>query len=137
MPMLAEALGSLRRLSVTNAAGTQRRLLPGLVARALVLLFLLAQSGSPFAERLRVPSPVAAAEYLRSHPGERLFNEVGYGSYLIWAVPSEKVFVDPRFDLFPLSQWSDYIDVSAGQRIDELLGKYQVDTVLLSRELQP
>ncbi|MCI4353913.1 MAG: hypothetical protein L3K06_00930, partial [Thermoplasmata archaeon] len=42
---------------------------------------------------------------LRAHPGGPLFAELGYASYLIWAAPEERVFVDPRFELFPLSLW--------------------------------
>ncbi len=52
-------------------------------------------------------TPVSAAEYLRGNPGGKLFNDMGYGSYLIWAVPEQKVFMDPRIELYPLQQWLD------------------------------
>ncbi len=47
-------------------------------------------------------NPLDAVEYLRAHPGGRLFNEMGYGSYLIWALPDQKVFVGPRVELLSL-----------------------------------
>ncbi len=83
-----------------------------------------------------VETPVKAAEYLRAHPGGRLFNEMGYGSYLIWAVPEQPVFIDPRVELYPLEQWQDYIRISQGVRYNEVLARYGADRVLLDRELQ-
>ncbi len=84
-----------------------------------------------------VETPLDAAEYLRTHPGGRLFNEMGYGSYLIWAVPEQGVFVDPRVELYPLELWQDYIRISQGLRYQALLDHYGVTRILLDRELQP
>ncbi len=81
-------------------------------------------------------TPVAAVEYLRAHPGGRLFNEMGYGSYLIWALPQQKVFVDPRVELYPYDQWLDYIRIGRGVRYNELLEQYGVDRLMVDRELQ-
>ncbi len=81
-------------------------------------------------------TPVAAVEYLRAHPGGRLFNEMGYGSYLIWALPQQGVFVDPRVELYPYDQWLDYIRISRGARYNELLEKYGADRLMVDRELQ-
>ena len=81
-------------------------------------------------------TPIGAAEYLQQHPGGRLFNELGYGSYLIWAVPDQGVFIDPRIELYPVNLWEDYIDISRGVRAIELLEAYQVERVLLDTSLQ-
>jgi len=43
-------------------------------------------------------TPIDAARYLQANPGDRLFNELGYGSYLIWAAPGIPVFIDPRVE---------------------------------------
>jgi hypothetical protein len=83
-----------------------------------------------------VETPVRAAQYLQEHPGGRLFNEMGYGSYLIWAVPEQGVFVDPRVELYPLEMWEDYIRISNGVRSLELLNEYGANRVLLDRENQ-
>jgi hypothetical protein len=77
-------------------------------------------------------TPVGAAEYLRQNPGGKLFNEMGYGSYLIWAIPEQKVFIDPRVELYPMEQWLDYKDIGAGVRSLELLDQYGVERILLS-----
>lgn len=82
-------------------------------------------------------TPVRAADYLRAHPGGKLFNEMGYGSYLIWAVPEQGVFIDPRVELYPLAQWEDYIRITQGRNVTGLLARYGADRVLLDRELQP
>ena len=93
--------------------------------------------GSPAGPFIGIETPVAAAEYLKSHPGGNLFNEMGYGSYLIWAVPNQGDFIDPRVELFPYEQWMEYIDVNTGANYTEILTKYGVDRILLDKKLQP
>jgi hypothetical protein len=84
-------------------------------------------------------TPVQATEYLRAEPCQgHLFNEMGYGSYLIWALyPQEKVFVDPRVELYPLEMWEDYIYISQGRNLNELLASYDIACVLLDKDEQP
>ena len=83
-------------------------------------------------------TPVYAAGYLQGLPQRprRLFHENGYGSYLMWALPDQPVFIDPRFELYPLSQWEDYIRLSRGHEVESLLTKYDIDALLLSRAEQ-
>lgn len=81
-------------------------------------------------------NPLAAVEYLRAHPGGKLFHEMGYGSYLIWALPEQGVFIDPRVELYPYEQWMDYIRIGQGTRSLALLEQYGVDRVLLDVKLQ-
>ncbi len=83
-----------------------------------------------------VETPIEAVEYLREHPGGKLFNEMGYGSYLIWALPEQKVFIDPRVELYPLEQWEDYIRITNGSQYNSLLEKYGANRILLDTELQ-
>ncbi|NJD60133.1 MAG: hypothetical protein C3F13_05265 [Anaerolineales bacterium] len=93
--------------------------------------------GSSAGPLIGVETPVAAAEYLKSHPGGHLFNEMGYGSYLIWAVPDQGNFIDPRVELFPYNQWMDYIDVNNAVNYDQILQAYGVDRILLDKKLHP
>lgn len=81
-------------------------------------------------------TPLVAAAYLKAHPGGNLFNEMGYGSYLIWALPEQQVFIDPRVELYPYEQWQDYGRIGWGTRSMELLDAYDVDRVLLDVESQ-
>ena len=86
---------------------------------------------------LSANTPINATRYLQENPGGNLFNEMGYGSYLIWALPDQKIFVDPRVELYPLALWEQYIDISNGVRSLELLDAYGVDRVMLDTSLQP
>lgn len=83
-------------------------------------------------------TPIAAVERLRADGDrpERLFHAMSYGSYLIWAAPEQKVWIDPRIELYPLNQWLDYQRLSAGEDAAELLARYQVDGLLLGLEDQ-
>ena len=85
-------------------------------------------------------TPVAATEWLRAHapPGMRLFNEMGYGSYIDWALyPQAQSFIDPRVELFPLQQWQDYVAITEARDYNTLLAKYGVTHVMLDHKLQP
>ncbi|MBI3944547.1 MAG: hypothetical protein HY321_01380 [Armatimonadetes bacterium] len=81
-------------------------------------------------------TPVAAVAFLRSLPDtdrpRRLFHELGAGSYLIWAAPEQRVFVDPRIELYPYEQVADYIRLGGGDRVEEIFSRYAFDGLLLS-----
>jgi hypothetical protein len=94
--------------------------------------------GAP--ELFSAETPVAATDYLRAHPIDgRLYNEMGYGSYLDWALyPAAQVFVDPRVELYPLATWQDYLAIRDASDYNALLiDKYDVRRVLLDRQTQP
>jgi hypothetical protein len=93
--------------------------------------------GSPAGPLLSAHTPVAATDYLISHPGGHLFNEMGYGSYIDWAAPEQGVFVDARVELFSYDQWMDYIQVNNGSNYNEILSRYGADRILLDKLLQP
>lgn len=87
---------------------------------------------------ISVETPVAATDELRSrglHP-QRLFHELGFGSYLIWSAQDLRVFIDPRIELYPYEQWRDYIVLGQGQEIDALAQKYGFDGWLLDPQRQ-
>ena len=91
---------------------------------------------APAPPLLSVQNPLAAAEYLRANPGGRLFADLGYASYLIWAIPGLTVFVDTRVELYSLQQWEDYFAIGDGHDSLELLARYGVDRVLLKKSDQ-
>jgi hypothetical protein len=83
---------------------------------------------------------VRAAAYLRAHqPCGRLFNEMGYGSYLDWALyPDMQVFIDPRVELYGPTLWLDHLAISEARDYNALLAhKYGVTRVLVDRSAQP
>jgi len=83
-------------------------------------------------------TPVAAVEHLKAEPcAGRIFNEMGYGSYMAWALyPRAQHFVDPRVELFPLGLWEEYAAASAGHGALPLLERYEIACVLLDTQKQ-
>lgn len=83
-------------------------------------------------------TPLAAVEYLRAHPGGPLFNEMGYGSYITWALyPTTKAFIDTRVELYDAEIWKDYLEISNGRNYHSLLvDKYGATRILLDRQDQ-
>src|SRR5581483_6865037 len=60
-----------------------------------------------------------------------------FGSYLIWALPNQPVFIDPRLELYSEQVIQDYETISAGRDAVALLQKDGADRVLLSTDRQP
>lgn len=158
MPVLAQSLAAAR-ISAPRPVRPSGLYVANVLV-TLVLLGVLVAVQPPLKWRLNLPAayrglfaevpdapelysadtPVAAAEYLRSHPVEgRLFNEMGYGSYLSWALyPDTRVFIDPRVELYPLELWRDYLAIQEARGHDSLLiDKYDVRRVVLDRFRMP
>lgn len=83
-------------------------------------------------------TPVAAVAFLRDEVPrpQRLFHAMSFGSYLIWAAPEQLVWADPRIELYPVAQWRDYQQLSAGRDVERLLAAYAIDGLLLSKREQ-
>jgi hypothetical protein len=83
-------------------------------------------------------TPVQATQCMQQQPQrpERLFHSMAYGSYLIWALPQQKVFIDPRIELYPFEQWRDYIALGGGGDVERLIARYGFDAMLLDKEEQ-
>ena len=80
--------------------------------------------------------PVRAVDYVRGHaiPGP-MYNTYGYGGYLIWALPEQKVFIDGRGDLYERGgTLSDYSEVARLETAAfAVLRGYRVQSCLLRR----
>lgn len=153
MPIMVQSLARPEAEPRRTAA------LPGLsMATALLLALLVLVTQPPVRPLLEWPAPyrslfadlpgapmlfqrgtpVQAAAYLRANPQSgRLFNDMSYGSYLIWAVPEQPVFLDPRIELFPEAIWNDYLAISNARNYHALLvDRYQVTRIFLDRNEQ-
>lgn len=138
------------RLLMSNQSGRRRPVEIALMNRLIAgLLGLLLLATLPWwKETIGLPpvlgsllseqTPVAATAQLQTLPQrpERLFHEMGFGSYLIWAAPEQRIFLDPRIELYPYEQWRDYILLGQGKQIDELRQRYGFDGWLLNPETQ-
>jgi len=66
---------------------------------------------------------------------ENLFNEYGWGGYLIWKIPERKVFIDGRMPSWRRDGrfvFGDYIKIrKAEENFQEILDKYEIKIALL------
>ncbi|MCL2715268.1 MAG: hypothetical protein FWD68_11945 [Alphaproteobacteria bacterium] len=96
--VLAKPIGELAPLPTTGVPSTA----PTRVAALAIVLATLAITATYTSIRpFRVPEyrmPVAAVDAIERHQLKRVFNEYGYGGYLIWRdIP---VFIDGRTELY-------------------------------------
>jgi len=95
-----------------------------------------AEAPSPYAGN----TPVEAIEWLAAHeelPGQ-VWSDIDYASYQIFALPTRPVWIDTRFQVaYPPEQFDEYMKIiNADESWPELLRKYNINLMLLSREKQ-
>jgi hypothetical protein len=89
-------------------------------------------------EATRERFPVAAVDFVQRHPGQvrgNMFNAYGWGSYLLRALPQEKVFVDSRNDFYGpefMKEFDTVHDLQPGW--EQVFEKYQVGWTILPAE---
>ncbi|MBA3943971.1 MAG: hypothetical protein H0X37_05345 [Herpetosiphonaceae bacterium] len=135
-----------RERPATNRRHLELPLLNRMIATLLAALLLAtlpwwkAGLGLPpeLGNLLSVQTPRTATTQLQRLPilPQHLFHEMGFGSYLIWAAPNQRVFVDPRIELYPYEQWRDYILLGQGRNVDELAQRYHFDGWLINPAAQ-
>ena len=59
-------------------------------------------------------TPIAATSWLVAHPSlpGPLWSEIGFSSYLEFALPQRPTWIDTRFEVFPVEQWQAYKDIT-------------------------
>src|SRR4029077_20274141 len=74
-----------------------------LMAGGVLVIVWYFPSRANLEQRIEKEFPVRAVNFLRSHPAQGpLFDNYGYGGYLIANLPEYKVFIDGRGDLYEL-----------------------------------
>ena len=63
-------------------------------------------------------TPERAMAFLCADAGDgaRVFQEETFGVYQIWRCPRLPVYIDTRYELYPMDQWLEYVAVSGGDR---------------------
>lgn len=81
---------------------------------------------------LSAETPILATLALCDGSHERVFADQGFASYLIYACPSDQVFLDTRVQLYDARAWEEY-DAVVGGRFDApaILDAYKVDHVMM------
>jgi hypothetical protein len=85
-------------------------------------------------------TPVEAAQWLKDHPElpGQMWNDYAYGSYLIYALPERKVWIDTRLYPYSTQHMQDYLTVSqGGYGWQEILRRDGVQLVFAYRPDQP
>jgi hypothetical protein len=157
MPILAESIVMLLRDKSRSLKQAGRRNILNIAISLLVIIpvilvqpwfvervnlplpdkyWALIQTGISEGPFVSVKTPVAAVDYLLANPDSKIFNDMGYGSYFIWALPDIGIFVDPRVELYPYEQWQDYSRIMHGVRYNALLDKYGANRIILDVEIQ-
>jgi hypothetical protein len=86
---------------------------------------------------LDATTPVEAAEKVRDIPPRTLWNDMGQGAYLLWALPPQSALCDSRIELFSDAFWRDYLELCSGPPAAvRRLERQGVTVVLCDREAQ-
>ena len=81
--------------------------------------------------------PIEAVEWMRAHPdqtGHRLYNDYGYGGFLLWWMPGTKIFIDGRMPAWRTGErviLRDYMALTGENPDITILEKYSVDWALV------
>ena len=84
-------------------------------------------------------TPVEATAWLTAHPElpGPLWSDIAFSSYLTYALPEHPVWIDTRFELFPLEQWKRYIAiVEAAPNWQDLLAEEGIDLLMIDPRAQ-
>jgi hypothetical protein len=150
-PILAENLSAIGDSLPRKRMLRHPTMTSGLVNLGLLGLLLLLSAVSLPWFRSAIPmrndyrslltrdTPVEAIRFLMDeHPRGRVFNDMAFGSYMIWAAqPDYQVFADPRIELFPQAIWDDYQQISRTEPgWEEKLNQYAVHTLVLNPGVQ-
>jgi hypothetical protein len=80
----------------------------------------------------QAPEGVAKAIEAVSDPGDHVWIDQVWASWLEYRLPDRPVFVDSRIELYPRSVWNDYLDVANGrQGWQAILDRWDVDVLAL------
>lgn len=139
--LLAPIIGN--RIDKTSGQGIPA--LNGVIVSMLVLLPLVFLPG--FRETwweeappvLSPNTPAEAVDWLIENPEipGKLWSELSFSSYLIYALPERPVWIDTRFELYPIEQWQRYIDVSsAAPNWSDILEEEGITIMMINKDAQ-
>jgi len=147
--LLAKGLGRLTDQLRLDSVRARRYRLVGMLAGGLFMIWLgpdhlqhVAQSGLQPGEYFKGTSyPIEAVQWVREHRdrvGRRLYNDYGYGGFLLWWLPEEQIFIDGRMPAWRSGErwiFRDYVALSLTDppRLS-VLDMYSVDWAMVRRK---
>lgn len=110
-----------------------------LMLASVAIMFSVFPTRAQLQQQVAKASPVRAVDFIR-RTGLRgpMLNDYGFGGYLIWALPEEKVFIDGRGDVY---DWTGVFgEMARWAFIQEnpslMLNKYKINYCLLRSTAQ-
>ena len=94
----------------------------------------------PEAPSVTENTPVAATDWLAAHPDYPgpLWSEIGFSSYLEFALPERPAWIDTRFEVFPVEHWQAYKNITeATYNWESLLDATGANLLMVSTMNQP
>jgi hypothetical protein len=146
--LLSEGYARWHRRWSFGGAGIKTGNFAGAVLLAALLVWLgpehlhsIAYSGTRPAEYFRTTSyPIEAVEWLRvnrDQTGQRLYNDYGYGGFLLWWMPDTRIFIDGRMPAWRSGErviLRDYMALTGANPDFNILAKYSIDWALVKKQ---
>src|SRR5262249_7605904 len=106
-----------------------------MIAGVLVFVIWRFPTEAALRDKVYETFPEAALNYMQEHGiREHVFNDYGFGGYMIWRAPQIKTFIDGRADLFVYNGvFDDYLKIVRLNGTLELLDRYQIKYALLEK----
>jgi hypothetical protein len=119
-----------------GANATRKIVLNMLLLIAVPLILAVVRVDRTVANQTTVEAqnfPTAAVEFMRDHrPPQPIYNEYGWGGYLIWKLPDYRVYIDGRADVYGDAFIEEFLATHDGEtNWKEPLNKHGVRTVLV------
>lgn len=137
-PMLAADLAGL--LFAPYASSKDRKQVLNAVIMAAAIAFVVFHI--PSSAKLRAAEPEylpakAVAQLGESCSNEHVFNQFGWGGYLIWNAHEIPTFIDTRTDIFEYhGVLADYLKATNLENSVAILDRYDIGCVLMQRDSQ-
>lgn len=130
---------TLRRRRLPASAARGGRVRPAFIAATTILvvafgILVVLPPGVVFGIGIASANePRAAVDFLqREGVGERLFNDVRFGGYLIWRrYPAHRVFIDGRNEIYPDLLRDIAAAMTRYEPWEELMGRHRIDSAFL------
>jgi hypothetical protein len=104
----------------------------GIMAALVAALIFFFSSATQLQQKVDQNFPRAALEFMRQqHLDGRIFNQYGWGSFMIWNAPEFQTFIDGRGEVVSGTA-ADYGKAVLIQAPFQVLSKYKIDYVLLA-----
>ena len=112
--------------------GKERRYVAAGIAILLTVSFILIPANQTLETRLERVFPARACDYIQNnHLAGPIFNEYGWGGYLMWRLPEYPVSIDERLMLYGDEFSGAYFEVIMGRQKMETLPGFASEQIIL------